>query len=431
MGEVTVRATKALKGEVEAPPSKSYTHRMLIAALLSKGKTVIEKPLVSDDTLATLDAVEAFGAEVKQSGELWEIDGQIPLKTPVEPVNCRESGATLRFMIPVAALASGETTFLRGHGLSSRPIEPLLESLRQLGVKTRCNAEKPFTITVQGGGIRGRKTTLRGDISSQFISGLMFACPLAQKDTEIALTTPMESKSYVEMTKEVLCTHSIRINISEDFSLIQVPSGQVYRPVRHRVPGDFSSAAYLMAAAAITSSKIIIRNLSYATKQGDRAILEILRQAGLETKIGEDFIEVEGALCMAIDVDAKDIPDLVPACTAIACYAKGTSTIRNAGRLRYKESDRIKALYTEFGKMGADIKIEGDTLRVRGPCKLHGAVIDPYGDHRIAMACAVAALGASSDTVILNAECVRKSYPQFFKDLSLLGANIVGGEFHW
>lgn len=427
MGEVTVKATKTLKGEVEAPPSKSYTHRMLIAALLSEGKTVIEKPLISDDTLATLKAIEAFGAEIRRSGELWEITGQQPLKPPVKPVNCRESGATLRFMIPVAALTSGETTFIRGHGLSRRPIEPLLESLRQLGVKTRYNPEKPSVIVVEGGGIKGGETTLRGDISSQFISGLMFACPLAQKDTEIMLTTPLESRSYVEMTREVLFRHSVMVNVSEDFNLIQVPSGQAYKPTRHKVPGDFSSAAYLLAAAAITSSKIKIRNLSYATNQGDKAILEILGQAGVKTRIGEDFIEVEGTLCRAIDVDARDTPDLVPACVAIACYAKGTSTIRSAGRLRYKESDRVKALYTEFSKMGADIKIEGDTLIIRGPCNLHGAVIDPYNDHRIAMACAVAALGASSDTVILNAECVGKSYPKFFRDLCWLGANVVGG----
>lgn len=431
MTEVIVKPTKALKGEVEAPPSKSYTHRMLIAALLSNGKTIIEKPLVSDDTLATLDAIEAFGAEEKQHGELWEILGQIPLKTPVEPVNCRESGATLRFMIPVAALASGVTIFIRGKSLSKRPIEPLLQSLRQLGVKTQYNPEKPFTIAVHGGGIKGGKANLRGDVSSQFISGLMFACPLAQKDTEIMLTTPAESKDYIKMTKEVLCKHSVKVEISEDFSLIQVSSGQAYQPTSHRVPGDFSSAAYLLAAAAITSSKIRIRNLWYTTRQGDRAILDILGKAGLETKIGEDFIEVEGTICRAIDVDARDIPDLVPACTAVACYANGTSIIRNARRLRYKESDRLTALYTEFRKMGADISIEADSLIIRGPCRLHGSVIDPYGDHRIAMACAAAALGASFETVILNAECVGKSYQRFFKDLRLLGANIVGGEFYW
>ncbi|MCS7095490.1 MAG: 3-phosphoshikimate 1-carboxyvinyltransferase [Nitrososphaerota archaeon] len=428
MVEVTIKPAKSLKGEVEAPPSKSYTHRMLIAALLSQGKTVIEKPLISDDTLATLEAIEAFGAEVKQNREVWEVAGQLPLKTPAEPVNCRESGATLRFMIPVAALAMGETRFIRGHGLSKRPIEPLLESLSQLDVKIKYNPEKPHLIAVQGGGIKGGRTTIRGDISSQFISGLMLACPMAQEDTEIALTTPVESKSYIEMTEEVLSRHSVRVKILE--SLIQVPSGQVYKPTGHRVPGDFSSAAYLLAAAAITSSNIKIRNLNYATKQGDRAIVEILEKAGLEVNIGWDFVEVKGSLCRAVDVNAKDIPDLVPACAAIACYTKGTSTIYNAGRLRYKESDRLKALYTEFTKMGADIKIEGDTLRIKGPCRLHGATIDPYSDHRIAMACTVAALGASSETVILNAECVRKSYPQFFRDLSLMGADIVGGELY-
>ncbi|MEM1563493.1 MAG: 3-phosphoshikimate 1-carboxyvinyltransferase [Candidatus Bathyarchaeia archaeon] len=428
MTTVIIRPTEKLSGEVKAPPSKSYTHRMLIAALLSDGETIIEKPLVSDDTLATLEAVRAFGANVRQNDDFWEVNGQPLLKAPTKPVNCRESGATLRFMIPIAALALGNTKFVAGRSLSRRPIEPLLQSLKQLGVETQRNAKKPSIIVVHGGGIKGGETTLRGDISSQFASGLLFACPRAKKDTKINITKPVESKSYIEMTLEVLWKHSIRVEISEDFSQIWVPSGQTYQPFRHKVPGDFSSAAYLLAAAAITSSKIIIYNLDYSSKQGDKAILEILRQSGLEVKIGEGFVEVGGKLRDAINVNAEDIPDLVPVCAAIACYTTGTSEIRNAGRLRYKESDRLTSLYTEFRKMGADITIKGDGLTIRGPCKLHGAVIDPHNDHRIAMACAAAALGAESDTIIMNAECVGKSYPKFFRDLRLLGANIVDGK---
>ncbi|MBS7646459.1 MAG: 3-phosphoshikimate 1-carboxyvinyltransferase [Candidatus Bathyarchaeia archaeon] len=432
MTRVVIKPAENLRGEVNAPPSKSYTHRMLIAALLSSGKTTIEKPLISDDTLATLEAVKAFGAEVKQKGELWEVNGQPPpLKTPAGPVSCRESGTTLRFMIPVSALALGNTTFVMGQSLSRRPIEPLLQSLKQLGVNTRYDAENPSVIIVHGGGIDGGETTLRGDISSQFISGLLFACPHAKNDTKISLTKPVESKGYIEMTLDVLRKHSVKVRISEDFTQIQVPSGQIYLPFEHKVPGDFSSAAYLLAAAAITSSKIRIHNLDYTSKQGDKAILEILRHAGLEVKIGEGFVEVSGELRDAINVDAGDIPDLVPACTAIACYTSGVSQICNAGRLRYKESDRLAALYTEFRKMGAHIIMEESGLIIKGPCKLHGAVIDPHNDHRIAMACAAAALGAEGDTVIINAECVGKSYPNFFRDLTVLGANIVDGELDW
>ncbi len=428
MTNVIVKPVKTLKGEVEAPPSKSYTHRILVAALLSNGKTVIEKPLVSDDTLATLEAIKAFGAYVEQKDGYWEVEGQPFIKTPEKPINCRESGTTLRFMIPVAALAQGKTTFVMGPSLSRRPITPLLQSLGDLGVKTQHN---PSSVVVYGGGIKGGETALRGDISSQFISGLLFACPRAKKDTRISLTKPVESKGYVDMTVEVLCKHSIKVEVSKDYSSIRIPSGQDYKPFKHRVPGDFSSAAYLLAAAAITSSKIRIYNLDYTSKQGDKVILEILRQAGVNVHVGENHVEVHGAINNPIKIDAGDIPDLVPACTAIACYAVGRSEIRNARRLRYKESDRLTALYTEFKKMGAHITVKGDSLTITGPCELHGALIDPHNDHRIAMACAAAALGAKGDSTIMNAECVSKSYPKFFRDLSLLGANIVGGKLDW
>jgi 3-phosphoshikimate 1-carboxyvinyltransferase len=428
MTNVIVKPVKALKGKAEAPPSKSYTHRMLVAALLSNGKTVIEKPLVSDDTLATLEAIKALGVSVEQKDGFWEVDGQPLLKTPEKPVNCRESGTTLRFMIPVAALAQGKTTFVMGSSLNKRPIKPLLQSLSDLGVKTQYN---PPSVVVYGGGIKGGKTTLRGDISSQFISGLLFACPRAKKDTQISFTKPVESKGYIDMTAEVLCKHSVKVEISKDYSRIRIPSGQNYKPFKHKVPGDFSSTAYLLAAAAVTSSKIRVYNVDCTSKQGDKEILEILRQAGVNVYVGENFVEVHGAISNPVNIDAGDIPDLVPACTAIACYARGRSEIRNAGRLRYKESDRLAALYTDFKKMGADITVEGDSLIIMGQCELHGAVIDPHNDHRIAMACAVAALGAKGDSKIMNAECVSKSYPNFFRDLSLLGANIIDGKLDW
>ncbi|MEM2546741.1 MAG: 3-phosphoshikimate 1-carboxyvinyltransferase, partial [Candidatus Bathyarchaeia archaeon] len=195
------------------------------------------------------------------------------------------------------------------------------------------------------------------------------------------------------------------------------------------VPGDFSSAAYLLAAAAITSSKITVKNLDYKSKQDDKAIVEVLEQAGFKVRIKVESIEVEGVLSKPITVDARDVPDLVPACTAIACYTNGVSKIYNAKRLRYKESDRLEAIYTELKKMGADIIMDENTLTIKGSRPMHGAIIDPHNDHRIAMACAAAALGAIGETKILNAECVGKSYPTFFRHLKLLGAKIIGGEF--
>ena len=432
MTDVTIRKAERLKGEVSAPPSKAYTQRMLIASALAHGTSRLSGPLVSDDTEATLRAVTALGAKVKATGDCWKVEGAQPLKAAQEPIDCGDSGATLRFTIPVAASASESSVFLLGKSLEKRPIVPLLQSLRQLGVEAyHQHLDGKASIIVKGGGIVGGKTTIRGDISSQFISGLMFACPLARKDTEITLTTPLESKEYVKMTKAVLAEHGISIRISEEFDCIHVPANQTYKPCSHRVPGDFSSAAFLFAAAAVTSSDVCVQNLDYEAVQADKEILNLLKRMGLKEKAYPGRVEVEGkgGLLEAVDVDARDIPDLVPVCTVLACYAKGTSKIHDAHRLRYKESDRLLSLYLELTKMGARIAVNEGTLTVSGPCVLKGAKVDPHNDHRIAMACAVAGLGASGETCIQNAECVRKSYPNFFIDLRALGVDVIGGEF--
>jgi 3-phosphoshikimate 1-carboxyvinyltransferase len=432
MTDVIVRKTERLKGEVCAPPSKAYTQRMLIAAALAHGTSKISGPLLSEDTEATLRAVKALGAKVKAAENCWTVEGAQPLKGAKKPIDCGESGATLRFMIPVAALAPESSVFVLGKSLEKRPIAPLLRSLKQLGAEAHSQrVGGKSSIVVKGGGIAGGKTTLGGDVSSQFVSGLMFACPLARADTEITLTTPLESKGYVKMTMAVLAAHGIKVSVPEEFSRLDIPSNQTYKPCSHRVPGDFSSAAFLLAAAALTLSEVSVKNLDYETVQGDKFVLEILKQMGVNGKVCPDRVEIKGkdSLLEAVDVDARNIPDLVPVCAVLACYAKGTSKIHGAHRLRYKESDRLLSLYLELKKMDAKIAMNESSLTIKGPCALHGAVIDAHNDHRIAMACAVAALGAEGETKIQDAECVRKSYPRFFHDLRALGADVVGGEF--
>jgi 3-phosphoshikimate 1-carboxyvinyltransferase len=432
MATVTIRPTAKLKGEICAPPSKSYTQRMLIAASLSQGISKISGPLVSDDTEATLRAVKALGVRVNLANGCWTVEGTAEVKAAREPIDCGESGATLRFMIPVAALAAKPSVFLLGHGLQQRPIEPLLQSLKELGAETSTGKiHGKSYVKVEGGGIKGGKTSIRGDVSSQFISGLMFACTLASGDTEISVTTLLESKGYVEMTRKVLAEHGINIRVSEDLRKIHIPSGQTYKPCDHMVPGDFSSAAFLLAAAAITRSKVTVKNLDYSLVQDDKAIVGILKHMGVDGKVCSNQIVIEGTgeSLKSVDVNAKDTPDLVPVCAALACYANGTSRIHGATRLRLKESDRLQSLHVELAKMGANIAVDQDSLTVKGPCKLQGAEINPHNDHRIAMACAVAAVRAESETVIHDAECVKKSYPRFFIDLHRLGADVVGGEF--
>jgi 3-phosphoshikimate 1-carboxyvinyltransferase len=432
MANVIVKNTVSLTGQVCAPPSKAYTQRMVVAAALSKGTSKVISPLFSEDTEAIVRAVKTLGAKVLVQPDCWIIGGKNPEKGSGKPINCGESGATLRFMIPVAALAATPSVFILGKGLSKRPIEPLLKSIRQLGVQAESQLIRgKATVRVEGGGLHGGKTNMPGDVSSQFVSGLMFACPLAEANTEIMLTSPLESKSYVLMTEAVLNKHGINVEVSEDFKKVKIPSKQTYHPCDSKVPGDFSSAAFVLAAAAIIRSEIRLMNLDFGSIQGDKAIVPILQKMGVNGKVCEDKIELtgKGTTLNPIDVDARDIPDLVPVCTTLACFANGTSRIHDAQRLRLKESDRLASLFGELQKMGADIAMDESSLTINGPCKLHGAFIDPHNDHRIAMACTIAGLNAEGETIIQDAECVRKSYPQFFTDLHSLGADVVGGEF--
>ncbi|MGA2385783.1 MAG: 3-phosphoshikimate 1-carboxyvinyltransferase [Candidatus Bathyarchaeia archaeon] len=434
MVDLTVKKAERLSGEVCAPPSKSYTQRMLIAAALSNGAGKVSNPLLSEDTEATLRAVTALGAETSFEENGWVVKGAVPLQAAKAPVDCGESGATLRFMIPVAALAADPSILLFRGSLERRPIEPLIQTLSDLGANVHYKKlGGKDAVTVEGGGILGGQTSIRGDVSSQFISGLMFACPMAKVDTEITLTSPLESADYAKMTWTVLQKHGVTVDVYGNFERIFIPANQTYKPVDCRVPGDFSSAAFLLAAAAITKSKVQVNDLDYESVQGDKSILAVLKQMGVAGKVCENSVEIDGAggSLEALTVDAKNTPDLVPVFAALACFAKGASKITGAQRLRLKESDRLASIQAELAKMGAQIKADSSGLEVTGPAGLHGAVIDPHNDHRVAMACAVAALGAEGQSTIQNAECVRKSYPQFFTHLKQLGAEIVGGKFDW
>ena len=287
MVDVIVKKTEKLSGQVCAPPSKSYTQRMVIAAALSNGTSKISNPLLSEDTEATLRAVTALGAKVTVAEGCWTIEGAKTLKGAKEPIDCGESGATLRFMIPVAALATDPSTLLFRGSIEKRPVEPLLDSLKELGANAHVGklGDKD-AVFVEGGGIVGGETSIPGDVSSQFISGLMFACPKAEVDTEITLTSPLESADYVKMTEAVLAEHGIKVPAHENH--IHIPANQTYTPADGRVPGDFSSAAFLLAAAAITNSKVQINNLDYSSVQGDKAIMGILKHMGVNGKVCDD-----------------------------------------------------------------------------------------------------------------------------------------------
>jgi len=426
--DLIVKETSSLNGTIEAPPSKAYTHRAFIAATLSEGHSHIERPLICDDTLATIDACRLIGAELSQpTKEGYQVLGRAKPLTPWDVINCRDSASTMRFLTPVCALTDGISVLTGGESLRRRPMEPILKALRQLGVQcysVRGNGLAPLIIF--GGGIKGGKASIRGDVSSQFISGLLLASPMAENDTKIVLSTPLESKPYVEITLDVLRKHGIVVEVQPDHDGFQVPCGQRFVPFDHHIEGDYSSAAFLMAIAATTDSRLKIMNLGRDTLQGDRAIINLLKKMGVKVEVGLDFIKVQGNKSLqAIDIDMKDNPDLVPVCTFLAFFARGRSLIRGVKRLRFKESDRVLALSRELTKLGAKIRAVDDILEVEGGIRLHAAELDSHGDHRIAMACVVAALRAKGTSVVRGVECINKSYPDFVRDIASIGGEIV------
>jgi len=419
---VTVTPKSVLIGEIWAPPSKAHTHRALFAGLLSRGVTKIMNPLSCDDTEATTAAISSLGAKLERGPNAWAIQSNGRPTAPRKEVQCGQSGVTLRFTIPVASL-TGEKIRLAGQeGLMGRPIEPLVEAMKQLGVDVEASRN---CVVVEGGPPKGGKVSIPGDISSQFISGLLLAAPLMEEELKLELTSPLESHRYVSLTIDVMKKHGIDVSSNGKKSTFTVPPMQSYKPATHRVSGDFSSAAFAMSAAAITDSKLLIRGLSRDSLEPDSVMVEILSKMGVEARSLPEGLLVEGARLKGINVDLRDCPDLGPIVAVLGCYAKGKTQITGAGRLRYKESNRLETIATELGALGADIEETEDGLIMFGPCSLEAGIVDSHGDHRIAMALSIAAIRARDQVVIKHAECVSKSYPTFFNDLRSLGVEIV------
>lgn len=403
-------------GTIAAPASKSYTHRAIICAALAEGSSRIRNALLSADTEATMRACRALGANVSGEKEL-KINGTEQLVAPKKPINCGESASTMRFFIPIAALAKGTTVLTGEAGLLKRPMQPIADALNQLGVE--CASASGFPpVTVHGGGIRAGKARIRGDVSSQFISGLLFAAPRAEGSVTVEVTTELESRNYVDITLDVLGKFGIVVSASARRFAI---SPQHYKPCDYTVEGDFSSAAFMLAAGALHGSAKVT-GLNPASRQGDAEIIGILKKMGCSISRSGGAFTAEASALRGVRIDASNIPDLVPILAVLGCFAAGKTTIFNAQRLRIKESDRLAAMCAALRRMGAKISETKDGLVIEKSA-LHGASIGT-GDHRIAMACAVAALGAEGSTTIENAECVSKSYPDFFNDLEALGASV-------
>ncbi len=407
-----------IEGRVKAPPSKSYTIRGLMCAALAGGESRIVNPLTADDTEAALSVLGKLGISVQRESDLWQVAGG-NFHEPDGNLFCGDSAATLRFMTAICSLVPGRCKLTAGSSLSKRPVEPLVQALKQLGVKCSSTNGLPPVI-VEGGKLKGGVAELPGDISSQFVSALLFISPLAEAGMKIRLTTPAESKPYILMTLECLKTFGIGVNASADLREFEAPR-QAYRPARYMVEGDWSSASYFLALGAV-SGKVKVENLNPQSLQGDRVLADLLRRMGARVEVNDNAVTVSKAALNALRADLSDCIDLLPTLAVLAAAARGVSQLTGIARARIKESNRVSALREGLQKMGIKVEEEQDKLTITGS-QPKGAVIDPHGDHRMAMSFSV--LGSlAGNTVINDAECVSKTFPQFWNELKSIGGEV-------
>jgi 3-phosphoshikimate 1-carboxyvinyltransferase len=411
---------REVNGFVKAPPSKSVTHRALICSALAPGESKLMFPLVSEDTEATKRVLSLLGSKISEKNNTWYVEGG-NLQTPTEVLYCSESGTTLRFSTAICSLVEGECKLTGGASLSQRPIEPLLRGLRQLGVPCYSNKGFPPVVVKGTGKIKSGNISIRGDISSQFVSALLLVTPMGNGTTMIDLTTPLESKPYVSLTIDIQRRFGIGIEHSDDMRTFEIDQ-QEFSTTDIIIEGDWSSAAYILAAGAL-GGRVTVSNLNLESRQADRAIMEILREMGVKVVKGNGSISVRKSELEAIKWDLSDAPDLFPIVSTLCSAANGESLLKGLGRLRFKESDRIHAMVDGLGKMGIKLKQEKNWMKIEGG-KPMGNIINPYKDHRIAMALGTLGLIADGKTTILDADCVSKSYPRFWEVLFNIGADV-------
>ena len=434
-----------LAGTAGVPPSKSYTHRAILAAGCGDGG-IVENPLWSADTRATAGAVEAFGGAVDRGSdghlEATGFDGQ-PV-VPDDVVDCANSGTTMRLVTAIAGLVDGTTVLTGDASLRSRPQGPLLDALESLGAtarSTRGNGQAPLVVD---GPIAGGRVSLPGDVSSQYVSALLVAGAMTDRGVEIDLETPLKSAPYVAITREVLAAFGVETEersrrepasdggpteSASSPSGYHVAGGQRFEldGRAYAVPGDFSSLAFLLAAGAIVGDDGLTITGIRESAQGDRAILDHVERFGAAVDWDREAgtVAVSSAPLSGITVSVADTPDLLPTLATLGAVADGETRIVDAEHVRYKETDRIAAMASELGRLGAKTTEERDELVVHGgDSTLTGTTVDGHGDHRIVMALAVAALAADGETTIHGAEHVDVSFPDFFETIASLGARV-------
>jgi 3-phosphoshikimate 1-carboxyvinyltransferase len=426
--DVTI-VESTVDGTAQAPPSKSYTHRAILAAGYADG-AVVTAPLVSADTRATMRAVTAYGGSTDLSDDEQTLtvegfDGRP--ETPDDVIDCANSGTTTRLVTATAALQDDLTVLTGDASLRSRPQGALLEAIEDLGgyaESTRRNGQAPLVV---GEGISGGHVAIPGDVSSQYITALLMAGAVTDEGIDVELTTGLKSSPYVDITLEVLEAYGVDAETTADG--YSVAGDQTYDPEggEYQVPGDFSSISYLLAMGALAADDEVVVTSAVPSAQGDTAIVDILDRMGADLHWDEDAgeITVRQSDLSGIEVGVEDTPDLLPTIATLGAAADGVTRITDAEHVRYKETDRVSAMAEELTKMGAEVEEKEDELIVSGEdTDLQGATVDGRADHRIIMSLAVAGLVADGETTVTGAEHVDVSFPNFFDLLADLGASV-------
>ena len=405
MDNILIKPRK-LSGEVVVPPSKSMAHRAIICAALSKGKSIIDNIDLSDDIIATINAARSMGAKIEIDNRKVAVEGI--LSSPNNEdfiVDCNESGSTLRFFVPITMLLNQKKTFIGKGNLGKRPLDVFYEIFDKQGIKYFYKKDI-LDLQIEGK-LKPDTFYVRGDISSQFITGLLFALPLLNDDSKIVIISKLESKSYLDLTLSMLEKFGIEIE-NKDYKEFIIKGNQEYKAMDYTVEGDYSQAAFFLSANYI-GNDIDIKGLDENSLQGDKEILkwiEVLKND--ENKV----------------IDATNCPDIIPILTVCAALTKGKTEIINAGRLRIKECDRLTAISTQLNKLGADIIEHEESLTIKGVDSLNGGYVDSFKDHRISMSLAIASSRCKDDIIIKDYMCVKKSYPHFYEDFKKLGGEI-------
>ncbi|MDQ6609656.1 MAG: 3-phosphoshikimate 1-carboxyvinyltransferase [Bacteroidota bacterium] len=420
----SIISPSAVDGTITAAASKSAMQRACAAALLKGGETILHNPGISNDDEAALNIIQQLGAVVskKEATVIIHSNGVQPVSNEI---NCGESGLSVRMFTPVAAL-SDKLISIHGKGsLVKRPLSFFTEVLPLLDVS--CSSNEGFLPLQIRGPLQPKNIEVDGSLSSQFLTGLLFAYAAAgAKDVTIGVRD-LNSKPYIDLTLQVMKDFGLPVPVNNDYKSFffakQLINASTNQPINYTIEGDWSGAAFLLVAGAIAGN-VVIKGLDVSSSQADKAVLQALMQSGANISVEERQISINKGKLKPFQFNATDCPDLFPPLVALAAYCNGTSVIEGVHRLIHKESNRAITLQDEFGKLGTEIVLQDDLMIIKGGMKVKSATVGSRHDHRIAMACAVAALGADGDVMIEDAEAVNKSYPQFWEHLKCLGVNI-------